>query len=144
MSDSSQPHGLQPTRLLRPWYFPGKNTGVSCHCLLWEKYPSGFIGMLWLQHTWGSGIGNTGKPWNKTSSLAEDVGDQRGGQKPHLQAVQGPSARSAFLGLSLPVSPHSQHSLCNEWFFSFSWNEWTNGSPLKELMPRARMFLPRR
>ena len=26
-SDSLQPHGLQPTRLLCPWDFPGKNTG---------------------------------------------------------------------------------------------------------------------
>ena len=34
MSDSYQPHGLQPTRLLRPWDFPGKSTGVGCHCLL--------------------------------------------------------------------------------------------------------------
>ena len=29
-----QPHGLQPTRLLHPWDFPGKNTGVGCHFLL--------------------------------------------------------------------------------------------------------------
>ena len=34
MSDSSRPHGLQPTRLLRPWDFPGKSTGVGYHCLL--------------------------------------------------------------------------------------------------------------
>ena len=34
MSDSSWPHGLQPTRLLRPWDSPGKSTGVGCHCLL--------------------------------------------------------------------------------------------------------------
>ena len=34
VSDSSKPHGLQPTRLLRPWDFPGKSTGVGCHCLL--------------------------------------------------------------------------------------------------------------
>ena len=34
VSDSSQPHGLQPTRLLRTWNFPGKSTGVGCHCLL--------------------------------------------------------------------------------------------------------------
>ena len=34
MSDSSRPHGLQPTRLLRPWDFPGKSTGVGCRCLL--------------------------------------------------------------------------------------------------------------
>ena len=34
VSDSSRPHGLQPTRLLHPWNFPGKSTGVGCHCLL--------------------------------------------------------------------------------------------------------------
>ena len=30
-------HGLQPTRLLRPWDFPGKSTGVGCHCLLSQE-----------------------------------------------------------------------------------------------------------
>ena len=35
MSDSVQPHGLQPTRLLHPWDSPGKSTGAGCHCLLW-------------------------------------------------------------------------------------------------------------
>ena len=34
MSNPQRPHGLQPTRLLRPWDFPGKNTGVGCLCLL--------------------------------------------------------------------------------------------------------------
>ena len=34
VSDSLWPHGLQPTRLLHPWDFPGKSTGVGCHCLL--------------------------------------------------------------------------------------------------------------
>ena len=29
-----QPHGLWPTKLLCPWDFPGKNTGVGCHFLL--------------------------------------------------------------------------------------------------------------
>ena len=29
-----RPHGLQPTRLLCPWDFLGKSTGVGCHCLL--------------------------------------------------------------------------------------------------------------
>ena len=28
------PHRRQPTRLLCPWDFPGKNTGVGCHFLL--------------------------------------------------------------------------------------------------------------
>ena len=34
VSDSWRPHGLQPTRLLCPRDFPGKSTGVGCHCLL--------------------------------------------------------------------------------------------------------------
>ena len=34
VSDSYWPHGLQPTSLLCPWDFPGKSTGVGCHCLL--------------------------------------------------------------------------------------------------------------
>ena len=34
LSDSWQPHGMQPTRLLCPWNSPGKNTGVGSHSLL--------------------------------------------------------------------------------------------------------------
>ena len=34
LSDSSGPHRLQPTRLLCLWDFPGKSTGVGCHCFL--------------------------------------------------------------------------------------------------------------
>ena len=41
VSDSKRPHGLQPTRLLCPWDFPGKSTGVGCHCLLRWKAPKG-------------------------------------------------------------------------------------------------------
>jgi len=37
MSDSLRPHGLHSTRLLRPWDFPGKSTGVGCHRLLQGK-----------------------------------------------------------------------------------------------------------
>ena len=37
VSDSSRPHGLQPTSLLCPWDFPGKSTGVGCHHLLQES-----------------------------------------------------------------------------------------------------------
>ena len=35
LSDSLQPYGLQPDRLLCPWDSPGKNTGMGCHALLW-------------------------------------------------------------------------------------------------------------
>ena len=34
VSESYQPHKLQPTRLLCPWHSPGKNTGVRSHSLL--------------------------------------------------------------------------------------------------------------
>ena len=34
VSDPQWSHGLQLSRLLRPWDFPGKSTGVGCHCLL--------------------------------------------------------------------------------------------------------------
>ena len=34
VSDSLQPHVLQPARLLCPWDSPGKNTGMGCHALL--------------------------------------------------------------------------------------------------------------
>ena len=33
------PHGLSPTRLLSPWNFPGKSTGVGCHFLLQGIFP---------------------------------------------------------------------------------------------------------
>ena len=38
VSDSLWLHGLLPTRLLCPWVFPGKNTGVDCHFLLQEIF----------------------------------------------------------------------------------------------------------
>ena len=40
MSESLRPHGLQPTRLLYPWGFPGSNTGVGCHFLLQGIFPT--------------------------------------------------------------------------------------------------------
>ena len=58
VSDSSRPHGLQPTRLLRPWDFPGKSSGVRCHRLLhsrplinvscWFHYGWSQLMMAWL------------------------------------------------------------------------------------------------
>ena len=40
LADSLQPHGLQPTRLLCPWGFPGKDTGVVCCFLLQGIFPT--------------------------------------------------------------------------------------------------------
>ena len=43
VSNPQRPHGLQPSRLLRPWEFPGKSTGGGCHCLLWLHAYDSFI-----------------------------------------------------------------------------------------------------
>ena len=40
MPDSLWPHGPQPARLLCPWDFPGKNTGLGCHSLLRGIFPT--------------------------------------------------------------------------------------------------------
>ena len=40
-SNSSRLHGLYPTRLLCPWDFPSKNTGVGFHFLLQRIFPTG-------------------------------------------------------------------------------------------------------
>ena len=56
VSDSSGSHGLQSTRLLHPWDFPGKSTAVGCHCLLrshnsiWTNKPLQVECVL--QHWW--------------------------------------------------------------------------------------------
>ena len=42
VSDSLHPHGPWPIWFLHPWDFPGKSTGVGCHCLL-QKYLLGCI-----------------------------------------------------------------------------------------------------
>ena len=53
MSPSLRLHGLQHARLLCPWDFPGKSTGVGCHFLLQNISLSPFLG-------WGGGGKNTG------------------------------------------------------------------------------------
>ena len=43
------PHGLQPTRPLCSWYFPGKNTGEGWHFLLRGIFPTPGLNP-WLLH----------------------------------------------------------------------------------------------
>ena len=40
VSDSLQPCGLQPIRLLCPWGSPGKSAGGGCHALLQGIFPT--------------------------------------------------------------------------------------------------------
>ena len=47
VSNPQRPHGLQPSRLLHPWDFPGKSTGVGCHCLLKTTRTWIYIASVW-------------------------------------------------------------------------------------------------
>ena len=40
MCSALRPHRLQPSSLLCPWNFPGKNTGQGCHFLLQKIFPA--------------------------------------------------------------------------------------------------------
>ena len=46
MSDSLRPYGLEPARLLCPWYSPGKNTGVVSHSLLQGIFPTQGLNLI--------------------------------------------------------------------------------------------------
>ena len=52
VSDSLQPHGPYPTKLLCPWDFPSKNTGVGCHVLLQGIFPIQGSNPHLLHHRW--------------------------------------------------------------------------------------------
>ena len=53
MSDSFQLHALEPTRLLCPWNFLGKHTGVGCHkvMLIYLPYSSLWVSVSFC-HQW--------------------------------------------------------------------------------------------
>ena len=51
VSDSLPPHRLWPTRLLCPWSFPSKDTGMGCHFLLQGIFPTP-ISNSCLLHCW--------------------------------------------------------------------------------------------
>ena len=60
LADFSRLHGLQPTRVLCSWDFPGKSTGVGCHCLLLEGTYLNTVKAISLQQTLFSMVKN----WN--------------------------------------------------------------------------------
>ena len=76
VSNSLQPRGLQPARLLCPWDFPGKNTGVAV-----RLYPNEFpeqekiiqvvIEIGRVISSLESVLGITGQVWETTFSLKE-------------------------------------------------------------------------
>ena len=52
VSNSLQPHGVQPARLLPPWHFLGKNTGVGCHFLLQGIFLTQGLNLGLLHYRW--------------------------------------------------------------------------------------------
>ena len=103
--DSLRPHGLLPTRLLCPWSFPGKDTGVGCHSLsrgsswprdqaqgshiesrfftIWATIPSAkYMHTILLFELWNRG-------WNICEFRWQDVGNLFGKMKHTAASFQG-------------------------------------------------------
>ena len=76
VSLSLWPYGLQPTRLLCPWNFPGKNTGVLCYFLLQGVFPTQGLNPLLLHLYWQADsliLSQPGKPPTKRLSLSKRI-----------------------------------------------------------------------
>ena len=97
VSDSSRPHGLQPTRLLSPWDFPGKSTGVGCHCVLRKALWAPIHSIVWdlfLQ------LGFPGDSDNKESAC--NVGDPNSIPGSEDLLEKGMATHSSILAWRIP------------------------------------------
>ena len=131
MSDSLRPHGLQPTRLLCPWYFLGKNTGVGYALLQGIFMTQGSNPhYLCLLH-WQVGSLSLAPPGKSQGSISQTPADENclvlGGysnprplkpqhQTPHegtcaSNALWGSSGTPRALGTPLDSSPADSPSL---------------------------------
>ena len=113
MSDSSWPRGLQPTRLLRPWDFPGKSTGVGSHCLLWCAHYCEWVKM----DTRRDGRRERGR---------EREGGRKKEEREEFMNISGPRS---FLSLSFMPQFHKQDLAI---LTIACWSSW---STLNKLMP---------
>ena len=74
VSASLQPYGLWPARLLCPWDFPGKNTGVGCHSLLQGIFPTqGLKPLLLCLLHWQAGSLPLVPPGKPSASLVRGI-----------------------------------------------------------------------
>ena len=91
VSDSLLPHGLQLTRLLCPWGFPGKSTGVGCHRLLQDAHVRTLIqnrqGNRWLWESQFLGrlirspVSSRRRKGSRALEKEKGVGVSQGGEK---------------------------------------------------------------
>ena len=88
---------MQPARLLCPWDFPGKNTGVGCHFLLQGNFPNlPLLHWRWILFH----LSHQGSPFITTQK--EEKENQQA-QLPLMSTIQG---------LKVKVTP-SCPTLCN-------------------------------
>ena len=81
-------HGLQPTRLLRPWDFPGRSTGVGCHRLL-HCYRTLECKSRKSRHTWSNRqIWPWSTQWSRTKTNRVLPGEHTGHSKHPLPTTQ--------------------------------------------------------
>ena len=116
VSDPQRPHGLQCTRLLRPWDFPGKSTGVGCHCsIVWYKSNS----IDTCAH-WGRGC-------RGQKDRRSDGSTWTPAQRTYCRALA-----SAALGCGLPG-----HTLCDDRLRALPWPWCDYSSALLSTTTRA-------
>ena len=102
-SDSWRPHGQEPSRLLCPWDFPGKNTGVGYHLLLQGIFPiQGSAGGFFTTELSGKLqiIGPIPGPLNQT----QGAGRSRG---PGREETAGDGPAQAQQGILIPLEQRS-------------------------------------
>ena len=72
LSDSVQPYGLWPARLLWPWGSPGKNSGVGCHALLQGDLPDPGTELMFPMPPAG-GFSTTSAAWEEAAAGTSSV-----------------------------------------------------------------------
>ena len=112
VSDSLWPHGLQPTRLLHPWDFPGKSTGVGC------QLPSPHIVYSPVEGPWGFSLA-----WRGTNQIPL--------QRKLLPSCRGSVSRQPLAVSSFRVCHSCRDLSCPRWYLSWSSphqvTEWGSG-----------------
>ena len=122
MSNSLWPQALQTTRLLCPWDFPGKNTGVGCHFLLQGIFQT---------QGWNSGL-LFYRPiiyhWNTSKESNCNVGDL--GLIPGLGRSPGEGKGYPFLYSGLENSmDRAVHGVAKSWTWLSNF-QFTPGKPM--------------
>ena len=108
VSDSLWPHGLQPSKLLCPWDFPGKNTGVGCHFLLQGIFPT--HDWTWVSHITGRFFTSwaTKKALQGREVCSECSSNSPSNRVSCLTFLRGWSSNSADVSLEMGKPPPSQ------------------------------------